>query len=135
MAYVERSSSDRHFGCFVCHRRAGSVVGVLNLTEIVRGVFKSAYLGFYSFTPYTGKGFMREGLVLLIRHAFRELELHRIEANIQPENTRSLSLVRALGFQKEGFSPRYLKIGGKWRDHERWALLAESWRASRADRV
>jgi ribosomal-protein-alanine N-acetyltransferase len=56
---------------------------------------------------------------------FGDLGLHRVEANIQPGNTRSIGLVQRLGFEKEGFSRRYLKVGGEWRDHERWALLAE----------
>jgi ribosomal-protein-alanine N-acetyltransferase len=59
--------------------------------------------------------------------AFGELGLHRLEANIQPGNARSIALVRVLGFEKEGFSRRYLKIDGDWRDHERWALLSDRW--------
>jgi ribosomal-protein-alanine N-acetyltransferase len=62
---------------------------------------------------------------LALRFAFTELKLHRVEANIQPANKRSLNLAKAAGFRREGFSPRYLKIGGRWRDHERWAILAE----------
>ena len=68
---------------------------------------------------------MREGMELTLRFAFSELRLHRVEANIQPANERSLRLAKRVGFKREGFSPRYLKIGGRWRDHERWAILAE----------
>ena len=128
-SYVDRaSSSDRFLGCFICLQQTDAIVGVANLSEIVRGLFQSAYLGFYSHSAYSGRGLMREGLRLLLRHAFRQMKLHRIEANVQPENGRSLSLIRALGFRREGFSPKYLKIGGRWRDHERWAILAEDYR-------
>jgi ribosomal-protein-alanine N-acetyltransferase len=63
----------------------------------------------------------------VITHAFNEMKLHRLEANIQPANAASRALVKALEFRREGFSPRYLKINGRWRDHERWAILSEDW--------
>lgn len=69
---------------------------------------------------------MTEALRAAVSYAFGDLGLHRLEANIQPENVASIALVRRLGFQKEGFSPSYLRLGGQWRDHERWALLADS---------
>jgi ribosomal-protein-alanine N-acetyltransferase len=99
----------------------------VNLNEIVRGAFHSAYLGYYGFVPHAGQGYMAEGLRLALRHAFRRLGLHRLEANIQPGNRASRALVRRLGFRREGYSPRYLKIGGRWRDHERWAIVREAW--------
>jgi ribosomal-protein-alanine N-acetyltransferase len=74
---------------------------------------------------------MPEGIRLALGQAFGPLKLHRLEANIQPANTASIALARRCGFVKEGFSERYLKIGGRWRDHERWAIRAEIWRASR----
>lgn len=123
--YVERSWSDRAVGSLICLREDGAIVGVANLSEIVRGLFQNAYLGFYGSAPYLGQGLMREGVELLLRYAFRELKLHRVEANVQPGNVRSLALVKALGFRKEGYSPRYLKIAGRWRDHERWTRLAD----------
>ena len=114
----------------VCRRGNDAIVGVVNLNEIVRGAFQSAYLGYYAFAPHAGQGLMTEGLGLALRHAFRRLGLHRVEANIQPGNLASRALVRRLGFRQEGYSPRYLKIGGRWRDHERWALVREAWEAS-----
>ena len=68
---------------------------------------------------------MSAGLKLVLKKAFEELDLHRLEANIQPDNFRSINLVKNNGFKKEGFSPRYLKINGEWRDHERWAITHE----------
>lgn len=109
----------------VCRMEDGAIVGAYNLSQIFYGHLRSAYLGYYAFTPFAGRGYMRDGLRLVLRHAFGPLGLHRLEANIQPGNAASIALVRGAGFRQEGFSPRYLKVGGRWRDHERWAILAE----------
>jgi ribosomal-protein-alanine N-acetyltransferase len=101
------------------------MVGVINLGNIIRGLLQGAYVGYYAFAPHAGKGLMREGLQLVLKHAFRKLKLHRLEANIQPGNHTSIRLARSCGFVREGFSRRYLKVAGKWTDHERLAILAE----------
>jgi RimJ/RimL family protein N-acetyltransferase len=124
--YLKRSQLANQKSFLVCDALE-KIVGVFNVSEIVLGVFRSAYLGFYSVSDYAGKGYMSRGLKLVLRNIFEEMKLHRIEANIQPENFRSINLVRANGFSKEGFSPRYLNINGVWRDHERWALTYEDW--------
>ena len=97
----------------------------MNINEVVRGIFQSGYLGYWIGAPFARQGYVREGLALVVGHAFEELLLHRLEANIMPENAASLALVRGLGFRREGLSPRYLKIAGEWRDHERWSILAD----------
>jgi ribosomal-protein-alanine N-acetyltransferase len=107
------------------------IAGVINVSEIVRGSFQSAYLGYYTFEPFVGHGFMHAGLRAVIAHCFGKLRLHRVEANIQPGNARSIALVQGLGFRKEGLSRRYLKVCGRWRDHERWALLSDDWRTKK----
>ena len=113
---------------FLCLGETGGIVGTFNVSGVLRGYFQSAYLGYEVFSPYNGKGFMRIGLKLFIEEAFGHLNLHRLEANIQPENEVSIKLVSGAGFVKEGFSRNYLNIGGQgWRDHERWALLNENW--------
>jgi [ribosomal protein S5]-alanine N-acetyltransferase len=129
--HIGRSSDGRSASFLVVDAADGGLAGVVNVSEIVRGSFQSAYLGYYAFVPKAGRGFMRAGLAGVISYAFNELKLHRLEANIQPRNAPSIALVRRLGFRLEGRSPRYLKIAGRWRDHERWAVLAEEWRRSR----
>ncbi len=104
------------------------ILGFFNISQIARGSSQSAYLGYAAAQKYAGHGYMREAIELVLQIAFIDLDLHRLEANIQPGNQASLALARGAGFQREGFSPRYLKIAGRWRDHERWALLDEEWR-------
>lgn len=113
----------------VCRLEDDAILGFFNLSHITRGPFQSAYLGYAVGKRYARQGYMREGLELVLRHAFLRLGLHRIEANIQPGNRASIALARGAGFRREGFSRRYLKIGGRWRDHERWAILVDDWRA------
>ncbi len=118
----------------VCRLVDGAIVGVFKLSQIFRRGFQSAYLGFYAGAPYAGRGYMGEGMQLLLRHVFRTLKLHRVEANVQPGNARSIALIKRSGFRREGISPRYLKIAGRWRDHERWAITVEDWRRRRIRR-
>jgi ribosomal-protein-alanine N-acetyltransferase len=118
----------------VTHNATGGLVGVINVSNIIRGAFHSAFLGYYAFSDYAGQGLMQEGMRLVLYHAFRRLTLHRLEANIQPENTASLKLIRQCGFVREGYSKRYLKILGRWRDHERWAILAEDFKPNNLTR-
>lgn len=122
--YIRRSRRDDFIAHLVCTAE-GDLAGVINISEIVRGKFQSGYLGFYAFEPHAGHGIMRAGMALVVTQAFRRRRLHRLEANIQPDNERSIALMKGLGFRLEGRSPRYLKIVGRWRDHERWALTAE----------
>jgi ribosomal-protein-alanine N-acetyltransferase len=122
--WFERCLTGPNVGLVARDNESNGIVGVINLNEIVAGVFQSAYLGYYGMSGYGRKGLMTEAMRAAIAYAFGDLGLHRLEANIRPENVRSIALVRRLGFQKEGYSPRYLRIDGQWRDHERWALVA-----------
>jgi [ribosomal protein S5]-alanine N-acetyltransferase len=101
------------------------IAGVFTISQIVRGAFQSAYLGYYAHQRHAGRGLMREAMEQVLDHAFGPLALHRLEANIQPGNQPSIALARGAGFRLEGFSPRYLLIGGQWRDHERYAITAD----------
>jgi ribosomal-protein-alanine N-acetyltransferase len=123
--YLRRLRRADDAGFLVCRNDDRAIAGVVNLNQIFLGNFRNAYLGYYLFTPFEGNGLMTEGVRLVMRHAFGPLGLHRLEANIQPANTASIALVKRLGFRREGLSPRYLKIGARWRDHERWAVLSD----------
>jgi ribosomal-protein-alanine N-acetyltransferase len=126
-AYLRRSRRPGDKSYWV-RTSAGELAGVINLSEIVRGSFQSAFLGYYAFSPHDRQGHMTRGLRAALREAFRTLRLHRVEANLQPGNVASRRLIRRLGFRREGYSPRYLKVSGRWRDHERWAMTIEDWR-------
>lgn len=115
---------------FLCLQGSGEIVGTFHISNIVRGNFQCAYLGYEAFVPHQGKGYMFRGLALLLIEAFKRLNLHRLEANIQPGNLASIALVARHGFVKEGFSRQYLRVGGKqWQDHERWAIINKHWEA------
>ena len=124
-AYLGRFSQPTAEGFLVCLRGGGAMTGLFTIDSIVRGRFQSAGLSYAAFAPAAGQGYMSEGLALVMRYAFTELRLHRLEASIQPANQASLRLVQRQGFRKEGYSPDMLFIDGAWRDHERWAITRE----------
>lgn len=124
-AWLKRTRRKNARSWFVIDVETNALAGVFNLSEIVSGIFLSAYMGYYAFAPSAGRGLMAAGLALVLAEAFGPLGLHRLEANVQPGNTDSIRLLKRAGFRKEGYSPRYLKIGGRWCDHERWARLAD----------
>jgi ribosomal-protein-alanine N-acetyltransferase len=130
-AYIADASRPDFEAMLLCRLGDQAIIGFFNLSQIVRRSLQSAYLGYAVGAPFAGAGYMREGLELVLERAFADLELHRVEANIQPGNAASLALARGAGFRREGFSPRYLKIDGQWRDHERYAILVEDWRSQR----
>ncbi len=129
-AYLADAARPDFEAMLLCRREDDAILGFFNLSQIVRRTLQSAYLGYAVGKPFAGHGYMREGIDLVLRRAFLTLRLHRVEANIQPGNRASIALAQGAGFVREGFSARYLKIGGRWRDHERWAMLAEDWLAA-----
>jgi ribosomal-protein-alanine N-acetyltransferase len=126
-AYLERAARPDQAAYLIRHQPCGGLVGFVNVNNIVGGALHSGYLGYAAFASHAGQGLMTEGLRAVVDDLFTSLGLHRVEANIQPANRRSVDLVRRLGFEQEGFSPRYLWVDGDWRDHERWAVLADGW--------
>src|SRR5688500_10707237 len=108
--YLQRTASERFVALVLYEKTNEQLVGVFNLSEIVRGGFHNAYLDYYANASFARQGLMTEGLRLTLRYAFKVLKLHRVEANIRPGNVASIKLVRRCGFEREGFSPKYLKI-------------------------
>ncbi|GAB1818863.1 GNAT family N-acetyltransferase [Herbidospora sp. RD11066] len=124
--WMGRFADGTNRGYLIRLRETGAAVGTVNINSIIRGRYQGASIGYAAFATSVRRGYMTEGLTLALRHGFEELRLHRLEANIQPENTASLAVVRRLGFRYEGLSPDYLFIDGAWRDHQRWAITAPS---------
>lgn len=117
--YINRCQCENFQGLLICCQSNNRILGVVNLSQIYYGGFQNAYLSYYADVDCVGRGLISEGVSLAINYAFSILNLHRLEANIQPENQRSIALVKRLNFTQEGFSPKYLKINGVWRDCER----------------
>jgi [ribosomal protein S5]-alanine N-acetyltransferase len=117
------------FGIFVDPDQSGDwqLVGEINLSSVQRGAFQSGSVGYWMDRRHAGQGYMPESLVVLARHAFGDLRLHRLQVAIIPRNERSRSVVEKLGIRSEGIALRYLEINGVWEDHVRYALTAEEW--------
>ena len=131
--YLRRTCRDEQESFFVVDSDSGALAGVVNINDIARSEEPCARLGYFAFVPLAGRGLMAEGLTLAIRFAFRELKLERLEANIQAHNCRSIALIEGLGFRHAG-TAGYLKIGSRWRGHQRWTLRREEWYAGQSAR-
>ncbi|MET8554532.1 GNAT family protein [Streptomyces sp. NPDC004959] len=124
-AYADRMDEPARAGFLLRTRADGALAGFVNINNIVHGAFRCGALGYGAFAGAEGRGLMTEGLGLVVRYAFTTLGLHRLEINVQPENTASCALARRLGFRHEGHSPDFLYVDGAWRGHERFALTSE----------
>jgi len=123
--YMARIKRDTEAGFLIRRIADNAICGVVNLNIITYEALCSAYASYFAVAGFAEKGYMKEGLQLVIKHSFETLGLHRLEANIQPGNQASKALGQSVGFEYEGYSPRYLKINGEWCDHERWAVLKD----------
>ena len=103
----------------------GEVVGRVTLSDIVGGVLSSCHLGYWLSQSHNGRGLATAAVSEMMRLAFDELGLHRIEAGTVPENARSQAVLERNGFVRYGYAPAYLKIGGRWRDHVLYQALSE----------
>ena len=125
---MELRKTDRDERLLICRREDGAIAGRLSINAITRGPLQTCIFGYWIAEAHADRGYMSEAVRLGLRYCFTTLKLHRVEANMQPTNAASRRVVEKCGFRQEGYSPRYLKIRGRWTDHERWAITAEDWR-------
>lgn len=117
------------YGIFV----EGAFAGEINISSIQRGPFQNAYLGYWIDKARAGNAYVPEACVVLFRHAFETLGLHRLQISIIPRNRASRRVVEKLGLRGEGIAQRYLEINGRWEDHVRYAITAEEWETRRSE--
>ena len=123
------------FGVFVGEGPGGGrLVGELNLSNVVRGAFQNAHVGYWVDEAQAGNGYIPEALVVAARFVFEEVGLHRLQVSIVPGNGPSRRVVEKLDLRCEGLAERYLEIDGRWEDHLRFALTSEEW-ADRAEEL
>lgn len=126
--YVAKNELSANECFLICTKENKAIAGAINLSQIFYGNFMNAYLGYFVGEKFAGKDFATAAISLILKFAFRDLKLHRIEANVQPHNFSSIAVLKKNNFTKEGFSRKYLKIGGRWLDHARWAIIKDDWR-------
>ncbi len=129
--FLARANTPRRERLFVCRNSDGAILGAVTLSQITRGALQTATIGYWIGAKHARQGFMSEALELAFDHAFRKLSLNRLEAAILPENSASKAIAEQRGFHFEGLSRGYAKLGGKWRDHERWAITKSDWKKRR----
>lgn len=110
---------------FAIRSAPGKLAGGITLSQVFRKSFQSCYLGYWVAEEHNGRGYATAAVVLVVDHAFRELGLHRVQANVMPKNPRSARVLEKAGFRKEGRALRYLRIAGVWEDHDMYAITSE----------
>ena len=121
------------FGVFLGEHGSEALIGEMNLSNVVRGAFRSAHVGYWVDQDQAGNEYIPESLIVVCRFAFEEIDLHRLQVSIVPRNARSRRVVEKLGLRCEGQAERYLEINGIWEDHLQFAITAEEWCERRAD--
>jgi len=122
-ANIAQSESDSRYSFGIFFNETDELIGNVTLSEILRGPLQSCYIGYYMDQQHNGKGYMTEAVILAVDFAFKELELHRIEAGVMPHNIKSMKVLEKAGFHKEGIAIRNVKINGKWEDHQVLAIV------------
>lgn len=122
---VEDRERDQAYAFGIFEKETEVLVGSVSLTEVLRGPLQGCFIGYYLDENYNGQGYMTEAVRLVVDYAFRELQLHRIEAGVMPHNIRSMRVLEKAGFHKEGIARKNVKINGVWEDHQVLAIVNE----------
>lgn len=130
-AYARDGRDDFSYAYFICDATGETLYGGATLSNVRRGSAQTASLGYWIGKPYAGQGIMKRAVAAFMPFAFKDLQLHRLEAASMPTNAASIRVLEASGFHREGLARSYLKINGRWEDHLLFALLSEDWRGER----
>lgn len=116
-----KNDTDYYFGIFL--QSTGTLIGTMQLFQVLRGSLQSAYIGYFLDKEHNGKGYTTEATKLLVEFGFEVLKLHRIEAGVMPHNIASIRVLEKAGFEKEGIARKNVRINGKWEDHQVLAII------------
>lgn len=121
----ELQKADQGYFFLIHLQKSGEVIGEVTLSEVVRGNLQSCWIGYSLDKDHNGKGYMTEAVKLVVKYAFQELDLHRIEAGVMPHNIGSIKVLLKAGFHKEGIAKKNVKINGHWEDHQTLAIIKD----------
>jgi ribosomal-protein-alanine N-acetyltransferase len=124
---VRDRETDRGYGFGIVERGDGVMVGRVNLSNVVRGAWHNATLGYYVGREWNGRGYATEAVRQVLAFAFETARLHRVQAGAMPRNAPSVRVLEKNGFRREGLAQRYLRINGVWEDHLIFAMTSEEW--------
>jgi ribosomal-protein-alanine N-acetyltransferase len=124
---IEQWKKDQGYSFGIFLKKGDSLIGRVNLSNVVRGAWQNCTIGYFLDEQMQGKGYMTEAVKLAVQYAFATAGLHRVQAAIMPRNLASKRVIEKAGFRYEGISKRYLYINGKWEDHEIYAITSEEW--------
>ncbi|WP_350336084.1 GNAT family N-acetyltransferase [Coralliovum pocilloporae] len=122
--YHQDMRCDRAYSFFLFRQSDDRLIGGLSLSNVRRGITQACTLGYWMGKPYAGSGYMTAGVTAALPFVFQTLRLHRLEAACLPYNAASIRLLEKVGFDREGYAKRYLKIDGEWRDHLLFGLIS-----------
>jgi len=108
-------------------KQSDAIIGQIGITNIIRNVAQSAFIGYWIGYEYLKKGYATEALVLALHYAFEFAKLHRISLWIVPDNAPSLRMAEKLKLRHEGTALKSLHLGGKWKDTDIYAMTSEEW--------